>query len=149
MDTTEIIPLKYQTWNKSYLLNISLIDKQHIKFFELFDKLLLLNRQKDSYNELFLIIEELEKYTQIHFQAEEALMRKAESPEYGLHLLQHEIFINKVNEFKIAYRYKNSVLLEQMIVFMRKWFLMHISEVDEKYVPSVQKYLTTKGWKLE
>jgi len=149
MNTADLIPAKYQTWNKSYLLNISLIDKQHIKFFVLFDKLLLLNKQAESYQELPQVIDELEKYTQIHFQAEEALMRKADAPEYGLHLLQHEIFINKVEDFKMAYRYKNSVLMEQMIIFMRKWFLMHIAEVDEKYVASVQKFLIGKGWKTE
>jgi predicted RNA-binding protein with RPS1 domain len=33
------------------------------------------------------------------------------------------------------------VLAVQMINFMRKWFLVHISEIDGKYVENVQEYL--------
>lgn len=147
MKATNDISEVYQTWNTSYLLNISIIDKQHVIFFNLFDKLKILNNKDDSYDELFEVIEELEKYTNTHFKTEEALMRKANALEFEMHLEQHGIFIKKVEEFKTAYRYKNSVLLEQMINFMRKWFLMHIAEVDGKYVDSVQEYLTNKDGK--
>jgi len=145
MNAADSIPKKYQTWNKSYLLDISMIDKQHAKFFMLFDKLLVLNKKKEFPEDLSPLIDELEKYTKIHFQAEEALMRKARAPEYEIHLTQHDIFKKKIEEFKIAYKYNNSELLEQMIIFMRKWFLMHIAEVDGKYVDPVKKYLTERG----
>ncbi len=140
---------KPQTWNSSYMLNIPMIDKQHMKFFKLFDNLLLLNKNEENYSELREVIDELEKYTYVHFNTEEALMRKAKSPDYEIHLIQHEIFIKKVEEFKTAFSYKNAVLLEQMVSFMRKWFLMHISEVDGKYVETVQEYMVEKGWEME
>ena len=133
-------------WNKSYMLDISLIDNQHAHFFMLFDKILELNKKDNSFSELEEIIVELEKYTQLHFQTEEALMRKANFPEYESHLLQHTIFSDKIKEFKIEYTYKNSVLLEQMILFMRKWFLIHIAETDKKYSESVKKYLADKDY---
>jgi len=147
MNTTDNTSRLHKTWNTSYLLNISMIDKQHAKFFELFDKLQILNKQQEFYDDLEPVITELEKYTKIHFQTEEALMRKANSPEYESHLTQHSIFNKKVEEFRLAYSYKNSVLLEQMINFMRKWFLIHIAEVDGKYVDSVQKFMFDTGWK--
>jgi hemerythrin len=134
-----------QTWNNSYLLNIPLIDKQHMYFFKLFDMLSSLNSEVDKYFQILDVIEELEKYTNTHFKAEEALMRKANAPNYDLHIVQHELFVKKINDFKVAYSYKNSLLLEQMVAFMRKWFLMHISEVDGKYVESVQQYLVEKA----
>jgi hemerythrin len=71
-------------------------------------------------------------------------MQKSNSPNIDLHIIQHQIFISKIEEFKIAYSYKNVLLLDQMIIFMRKWFLMHISEVDGKYVESSKKYLADK-----
>jgi hemerythrin len=125
---------KNQTWNKSYFLDIEMIDKQHSKFFMLFDELTELNNSSnpEAYNRLSEVIDELEKYTRIHFQTEEALMRKANAPDIDLHLVQHNLFETKVEEFKSAYKYKNALLFEQMIGFMRKWFLMHISEVDKK-----------------
>jgi hemerythrin len=136
---------KNQTWNNSYLLNIPLIDKQHMKFFKLFDMLLDLNRDVDKYFQIYEVIEELEKYTHEHFNTEEELMLKANAPEYESHLLQHQIFIKKVEDFKSAYSQKKPILLEQMIVFMRKWFLMHIAEVDGKYVEAVHNYLVEKA----
>ena len=138
------------SWNNSYSLNIPMIDKQHMKFFKIFDKLMLLNKTFDiNSNDINELIEELDKYTHVHFKTEEALMRKANAPEYEQHLLQHGIFINKVEEFKTAYGYGNTVLIDQMVIFMRKWFLMHISEVDSKYAESVQHYMVEKGWEIE
>lgn len=138
-----------QTWNNSYLLNIPMIDKQHMRFFKLFDMLMVLNKEVDKDFQILEVIEELEKYTNTHFKAEEALMRKANAPDYDLHVIQHELFVKKVADFKVAYSYKNSLLLEQMIVFMRKWFLVHISEIDGKYVESVQQYLLERALEQE
>ena len=143
-DWLETFDDKYQTWNSSYKLNIPMIDKQHIRFFILFDRLLELNKELLSYPQILEVIEELDKYSHIHFQTEEALMQKSNSPNIDLHIIQHQIFISKIEEFKIAYSYKNVLLLDQMIIFMRKWFLMHISEVDGKYVESSKKYLADK-----
>lgn len=129
------------TWNKSYQLDIPMIDKQHMRFFKLFDMLLTLNKDIENYNQFFDVIKELDEYTKLHFNSEEALMRKAKSPDYDFHISQHEIFTKKVEDFKLAYSYKNSLILDQMIVFMRKWFIMHISDVDRNYVETVKQYL--------
>lgn len=134
-----------QTWNDSFLLNIEIIDKQHKIFFEIFDIILLLNKEKETGSKLLEVIEKLQDYALYHFQTEEVLMQKANSPDSELHIIQHEFFIKKMKEFRIAYNYNNSVLLNQIAIIMRKWLLMHISEVDGKYVQSVQKYLNDKN----
>lgn len=135
-----------QNWSKSYFLDIELIDKQHSKFFMLFDQLNELNSSSDpeSYNKLGAVIDELQKYTHIHFQTEETLMRNAASPDIESHIIQHKLFISKVEEFSLGYKYKNTLLIEQLIGFMRKWLLMHISEVDKKYVDTVQLFISNR-----
>jgi len=135
----------FQTWNESFLFNIEIIDAQHKKLFEIFDEILLLSKEQDSSIKLLEVIEDLQNYAQYHFHTEEDLMAKANSPDSELHIIQHEFFIKKMKEFRIAYNYNNSVLLNQIVIFMRKWLLMHISEVDGKYVESVRKYLAEKG----
>lgn len=145
MENNENIPVIHQTWNKSYMLDIDMIDNQHVKFFLIFDKLQALNKDADSHTEIEKVLKELEKYTNIHFATEEALMLRAEAPDYDLHIVQHQVFIAKIEDFKIAYSYNNAALLEQIIIFMRKWFLMHISEVDRKYVDPVKKYLSERS----
>ena len=143
MNTTENFLNSNAVWSKSYTLDIELIDSQHSKFFSLFDRLLALNTL-ETYNQIEDVITELDRYTVIHFQTEEALMRKADSPDIELHLVQHELFKKKIVEFRIAYSYNNSILLEQIIVFMRKWLLIHISEIDGNYVDSVKRYMKEK-----
>ena len=128
-------------WNKSYYLDIDLIDKQHAIFFRIFDEIKELNKTPDSYDKLKDLILELEKYTNIHFRTEEALLLNSKHQGLNAHITQHQTFKKKIEEFKIAETYHNSLLTEQMIVFMRKWFLIHIAEVDREYVEDVKSFL--------
>ncbi|MDD5186409.1 MAG: hemerythrin family protein [Paludibacter sp.] len=130
-----------QTWNDSFLLNIEIIDKQHKRFFEIFDTILLLSKKEGNEGELSNVINELQEYAHFHFQTEEDLIQKANAPNSDLHIIQHEFFIRKIKEFRMANNYSNPVLINQIVIFMRKWLLMHISEVDGKYVESVQQFL--------
>jgi len=149
MNLTKNQTSAFQTWNDSFLLNIEIIDKQHKKFFEIFDEILLLSKNGDTTSKLLEVIEDLQNYAHYHFQTEEVLMANANSPDSELHIIQHEFFIKKMKEFRIAYNYNNSVLLNQIVVFMRKWLLMHIYEVDGKYVESVKKYLAENEFQIE
>ena len=140
MNSIKIHSIPGQSWNDSFLLNIDVIDNQHKKFFELFDLILVLNKSKDAVK-LSTVIDELQDYAQYHFKTEETLMQNADSENFELHIIQHQFFINKINEFTIAQNYNNPVLTTQIVVFMRKWLLMHITEIDKRYVESVQSFL--------
>lgn len=140
----DVNKVKRQSWNVLYALDIPAIDKQHMQFFRIFDKFNALNHINLDFDVIKNYIDELEKYTRTHFQTEESLLRMAKFEEFDFHVEQHQIFIKKINEFKIAYGYGNHLLLEQIITFMRKWLIVHISEVDRKYVDSVKKMLAEK-----
>jgi len=140
MNSIKIHSIPGQSWNDSFLLNIDVIDNQHKKFFELFDLILALNKSKDAVK-LSSVINELQDYAQYHFETEETLMQNADSENFELHIIQHHFFINKIKEFTIAQNYNNPVLTTQIVVFMRKWLLMHITETDKRYVESVQSFL--------
>jgi hemerythrin len=130
-----------QSWKKQYVLDIPSIDKQHMYFFKLFDKVNIFERKELDYEEINSYISELEEYTRFHFQTEEALMREAEYANYDLHVQQHKLFIDRITEFKIDYGYKNLLLIEKIVTFMRKWLIVHISETDRQYVSTVKQML--------
>ena len=136
--------VKRQSWNVLYELDIPAIDRQHMHFFKIFDKFNALDHINLDYDVIKTYIDELEKYTKMHFQTEESLLKMSNYVEFGQHVEQHQIFTKKIDEFKIAYGYGNHLLLEQIISFMRKWLIVHISEVDRKYVDSVKKMLADK-----
>lgn len=141
--------VKRQSWNALYALDIPAIDRQHMQFFRIFDKFNALNHSNLDYEVIKSYIDELEKYTKMHFQTEESLLKMSNYDEFGLHVEQHQIFTKKIDEFKIAYGYGNHLLLEQIITFMRKWLIVHISEVDRKYVDSVKKMLIDKKFSTD
>ena len=127
-------------WNDSYLLGIPMIDNQHKKFFVILDNLETLN-QKQEKSEMHSLINELQNYVIYHFKTEEDLMVKSQSPNIDLHIMEHELFRKKVEEFHRSYYNNNAELLNEMISFMRKWLLIHISGTDAEYADSIKSTL--------
>ncbi|WP_446785486.1 bacteriohemerythrin [Macellibacteroides fermentans] len=127
-------------WNDSYLLGIPMIDNQHKKFFVILDNLDTLN-QKQEKSEMHSLINELQNYVIYHFKTEEDLMVKSQSPNIDLHIMEHELFRKKVEEFHRSYYNNNAELLNEMISFMRKWLLIHISGTDAEYADSIKSTL--------
>lgn len=127
-------------WNDTYLLGIPMIDNQHKKFFVILDNLVTLN-QKQEKSEIHTVINELQNYVIYHFQTEEDLMVKSHSPNIDLHIMEHELFRKKVEEFHHSYYNNNAELLNEMISFMRKWLIIHISGTDAEYADSIKSTL--------
>ena len=127
-------------WNDSYLLGIPMIDNQHKNFFVILDNLETLN-QKQEKSEMHSLINELQNYVIYHFQTEEDLMVKSQSPNIDLHVMEHELFKKKVEEFHHSYYNNNVELLNEMISFMRKWLLIHIGGTDTEYADSIKNTL--------
>ena len=130
-----------QSWSDALLLGISDIDNQHKLFVSLLDQVSSINMEKDKKETIMPLLEELQRYSVYHFNAEEELLRKANAPDVDRHIKQHELFKKKCDEFVIAYNYNNIMLVEQMLLFMRKWLIIHISDVDSNYAESVKSYL--------
>ena len=127
-------------WNDSCLLGIPMIDNQHKKFFVILDNLETLN-QKQEKSEMHSLINELQNYVIYHFKTEEDLMVKSQSPNIDLHIMEHELFRKKVEEFHHSYYNNNEELLNEMISFMRKWLIIHISGTDAEYADSIKNTL--------
>jgi hemerythrin len=127
-------------WTEKYLLNIDEIDRQHMRFFEL------CNEKEtpgdvESHQQLILFIDELEDYLKCHFSFEEDLLLKTGYSDYEEHVKQHAFFIQKVEEMKQEFNYKNTLLFGKIIAFMKKWFLSHIMNSDRKFQSLTLDYL--------
>lgn len=133
-----------QSWNDSYLINISIIDKEHKGLFNLFDRITLIGKDPTIEIDLLSVISELKDYADNHFKREETLMKKINHGDIEKHIEAHKFFLNKVDEFETAFRYNNLVLLDQMVSFLRKWFVIHILNTDSLYAESVKKYLNDR-----
>ena len=128
-----------QNWNTKYQLNIPVIDEQHKGFVELWEQEY---KRADTNNQekLFSLIEKLEKYLVNHFKTEEELMKKSGYEDIESHIRQHEFFIEKVEEMKQDFQYGNTMLFEKLMMFMKKWFFVHILQTDKGYQKSIETY---------
>jgi hemerythrin len=130
--------------DKKYLTHIDIIDKQHKTFFEIYnDSIMLLAGIGSNVpdEEKLTILIRLRDYIKTHFQTEEELMALAEYPDFDRHIKEHIHYIDKIDEFTAAYKYRNPVLFDNMLIFLKKWFLSHIRRTDAKYISSLRKYL--------
>ncbi len=137
--------LESETWDNSLLVNITLLDNQHKKFFAVFDELETLNSKGGNIDQVLPMIDELRKYAIYHFNTEEELMLQANSPNREFHISQHNLFRKKFVNFDLAYNYKNRELINEIINFLRTWLILHICGVDINYSESIKKLLDNKA----
>ena len=150
MKKNEKINKVNEPWSDYLSLGIRSVDMQHKRFFMMLDDLRknFTESQKtgDIINEDLKnqMLSDLEDYTVYHFRTEENLMHDSNYPDIEIHIQQHNLFIKKLAEFRTAYKFQSQVLMEQMIGFLGKWFLVHISDYDKKYVEHIKQRDTSK-----
>ncbi|NFA16199.1 bacteriohemerythrin [Clostridium botulinum] len=132
-------------WKKIYCCNISKIDNQHKRLFELADEIYTIvsvNDGYDHFDEIMEAIKALKEYTVYHFSYEEEVMRKYEYGDLDNHKVEHDAFVNKIksiNEEEIDEKQKN--FLMDLLEFIVNWIENHILKSDLKY----KEYLNGLG----
>lgn len=107
------------------------IDKQHG---EVIDNIRLLMDKELDRNKIIDILAMLGKYTQIHFNYEEKLMKSINYKDIEAHKLLHKTFYNEVVQMSKEFR-NTSVqeLNKELLQFLLFWFKDHILKEDFKY----------------
>ena len=80
----------------------------------------------------------LKIYAAMHFRFEEEMMRKHGYPGLERQQQQHMYFESQIAELKSAHAGEGDRSAESVLAFMRDWFLNHILEEDNKFVPYVR-----------
>jgi len=126
-------------WNNMYSVNVAEIDQQHQKLVELLN--LLHDSIKAGKKDEILgqIYNELVAYAVTHFNAEEALMKKANYPDLEEHQEVHKSLIGRVQILQKAYFDGSPTALNDTLEFLRNWLLKHIAGTDKKYSSALNK----------
>ncbi len=134
---------KSKSWNDAYSFDIPIIDEQHKKLFHIYDNLSeMINSDKPNDDaSIRQILIELEEYTKFHFLTEENLFIKAGVANAEDHIIEHGLFIKKIQDCMHAYEYKNPLLAKNMLNFVKKWLISHILESDIEYKDQMKLYL--------
>ena len=94
--------LKKVEFNQDYSIGITEIDKQHERFFEIYNDLAdrLAGSQGMTEAEVFSVFNELFMYTKYHFREEEWIMKTAQYPDLRDHLDQHQSLIDGLSKVR-------------------------------------------------
>lgn len=114
-------------WHSDFETGIARIDFEHKIFIELLNSFKYEINLKRSDEELFRIMNEIEKYAEFHFISEENAMRRMNYPAFKEHQIEHFELLEKFNLAK----FKNCNF-EGFHQFLKEWFLRHTVESDTK-----------------
>lgn len=123
-------------WDKSYAVDIPLIDAQHQKLFEIANELSdLLNAPyldgDQSFERIMDAQDKLVDYTKYHFSQEEKLMSHYGYSGVKAHLDEHKEFIqylDNIDYTKIDKNPREASL--DMLKFVTQWIFKHIMKSD-------------------
>ncbi|MFC1490325.1 bacteriohemerythrin [Candidatus Latescibacterota bacterium] len=123
--------MAYIKWDDKLLINISVIDNQHQKLYELTNRLhaeLLVGRGDKVLGE---ILTSLVDYVKVHFAEEENYMEKYNYPHYEKHKIAHKEFISKIRGYIMKYKDKTPLLAREILIYLRGWYEEHIINIDK------------------
>lgn len=129
-------------WKYEYIIGIQEIDVQHEELFNIANKAYrALNDtfSLDKYDEIITIIEELKEYAIYHFKSEEEYMKSIHYKKIFSHKIEHDEFIEKVNNVDLRKVDDNQdKYLLEILDFIVEWTSEHILKIDKKITATSQ-----------
>jgi hemerythrin len=125
-------------WNDAYSVRVQSVDAQHKTLFRMAAELhqaMLAGKAKAIVAQL---LDQLVKYTVVHFAHEERLMQEAAYPQLAAHKAQHADLTQKVLNFQKDFLDGRAAMSIELLNFLKDWLQHHIIESDQKYTPYVQ-----------
>ena len=99
----------------------------------------LLNKTYDGFicgtdeSELLQILEEMLKYAEYHFSAEEQWMEQHDYPRLDKHRGEHKYFVGRVGDLHREFIQGHSSLSLEVLTFLKSWLSTHILGSDDDY----------------
>lgn len=131
----------YVTWKDEYNVNVKLIDDDHKRLMNLINSLKMAVRYHTGETFEKQAMDELAKYTKVHFAREEKVMRDHSYPGYEAHKAQHDAMIERVAGYGKDYEERGHDAIVDLAPLVKDWLINHIYKVDQEYAT----FLREKG----
>ncbi|MDE5421732.1 bacteriohemerythrin [Ancylomarina sp. DW003] len=127
--------MNFIKWTPELSLDHTLIDEQHQNLFKIVNQLIENINIDQEFIKKTLI--DLKKYSEQHFEEEEAILAERNYPGLEDHKFEHRFFIRRITRFCKEVVEENQELSEKMLEFLADWVKHHTFEEDQDY----KKYL--------
>jgi hemerythrin len=126
----------YIVWHERNETGIPLIDEQHKGIVSIINSFYYMMGRSVSNHLLYASISDtLKNYSRIHFITEEAFFVESMYPDIASHIERHRQLSLEIE--RIEQRGIRSNDAKPLLEFLKKWWLEHINEIDQHYVPYV------------
>ncbi|MDH5326727.1 MAG: bacteriohemerythrin [Gammaproteobacteria bacterium] len=120
-------------WDKSYSVNVDMLDTQHQNLFAIINKFYDVVQAKKDTSTLSTVFKQVLDYTQTHFKIEEHYLKKYGYPDIEKHMLLHSTLVDRAQTLYSDINAGKSGAAENAIGFLKDWLEGHIKGVDTKY----------------
>lgn len=127
-------------WKERYSIHYKEIDEQHQGLLVILNELVDLIDQKSEADQVRDIFRRLCQYALVHFKTEETYFRACGYEGIAKHEAEHAWFIDKLLELDRAYDLSDPALLEETLVFLKDWYVGHITKSDQEYASCLKAY---------
>lgn len=128
--------IKMYEMKDEYLTGIPQIDEEHKRLFEIAEETYQLRNEEflvDKYDQIKAVLQELKDYTIMHFKHEEAYMESINYKKMFTQKIQHQGFIDKIEEIDLSDIDENSdETIDEILKFLTDWLISHILENDKQ-----------------
>ncbi|SHO49407.1 bacteriohemerythrin [Desulfopila aestuarii] len=130
-------------WRDSYETGIAEMDNQHRQLIQLINQLYGIIKEKDGFESVDAILQEMANYAEHHLRDEEKLLEEHGFPGLADQQKSHRNYFMKMDELQEAMEKDGRDAAQEIYVFLRQWWINHIVLEDKEYGP----YLRGKGLK--
>ena len=129
------------SWSDEFSVNVKEIDLQHQQMLDIVNKLhaaVEACEEKENLNKLLI---DLFEHTKLHFSTEDALMKKYEYPGYEMHLHEHNVLLQHLDNLISSVSNGRDPTFRSDYDVSSDWVLIHILKSDK----SLGTFLNTQG----
>ena len=136
-------------WVDSLSVANNSVDNDHKHLINIINRIeLALNTEADD-QLLKKGLKDLEEYTSLHFDREEALMKSANYPNYYRHFKEHRELMNTLNVIKmdILKKLNSGEKIsdpDSLVTLLRHWLLDHVMQEDLLLKPYFKKLISLR-----
>ena len=119
-----------QDWKSGLKLGVPEIDAEHglqIGLVDALEDAVAQGRERELADG---ILEKLLDFTNVHFLAEELMMRLREYPQYEAHVAEHDHLVRELEDLRRSYRAGDRGVTLEVIHQLRSWLRGHIETKD-------------------
>ncbi|NOX16092.1 MAG: EAL domain-containing protein [Epsilonproteobacteria bacterium] len=126
----------YIVWNQKYSINNYAFDTHHMIIAGILNKLYeeLKNQEMLQKTEVDAYFSLLDRYVDIHFEAEEKFMRDMDYPGTDSHIKAHQEFKKLLDKFSKNLSLSSKKNSYKLFMMLKEWFLKHELIMDKKFM---------------